>query len=72
MDWKMDEDKLVAQTDFGRYEIAMKSRANRTFSVALHGGDAVHSMEGEYDTVAAAQRAALTDLEYRQNMWETL
>lgn len=72
MDWKNDEDRLVANTEYGDYVIRMTKRPpHTTFEVTLHSnGNA--ELHGEHDTIAGAVGVAQTDLRNRETMWETL
>lgn len=72
MDWKQEDGRLVAETDFGQYAIFIKCPEARTFGVRLDSGDDIHTMDGEYESIARAVEAAKADLCHREKMWETL
>lgn len=70
MDWKNRDGKLVAETDYGRYEIE-KSPDKSTLSVTLDSGDDIHHI-GTAWPLSDAQKLASDDLTFRAKMWETL
>jgi hypothetical protein len=71
--WNQIDNKLVAETEFGKYEISVSTtRRTNPVDVCLVAFKEGVEFKGQHLTIGTATDAANTDYAYRQKMWEIL